>query len=111
MKCPICIEVDLLITEREGVTIDYCPRCRGIWLERGELDKIIERSLDWYLEEPDEIVDIPEKPKRGHPPPASPRHPPPASSRRRQRPPSKPRRKKRKSFLKELADWLDDIVD
>ncbi len=45
MHCPSCI-VDLSITERQGVEIDYCPQCRGVWLDRGELDKIIERSLD-----------------------------------------------------------------
>jgi Zn-finger nucleic acid-binding protein len=45
MHCPTCI-VELNITERQGVEIDYCPQCRGVWLERGELDKIIERSLD-----------------------------------------------------------------
>lgn len=43
MKCPIC-NVDLQMTERQGVEIDYCPQCRGVWLDRGELDKIIERS-------------------------------------------------------------------
>lgn len=43
MKCPIC-EIDLVMTERQSVEIDYCPKCRGIWLDRGELDKIIEKS-------------------------------------------------------------------
>jgi Zn-finger nucleic acid-binding protein len=43
MKCPIC-NVDLLMAVRKEVEIDYCPTCRGIWLDRGELDKIIERS-------------------------------------------------------------------
>jgi len=43
MKCPVC-EVDLLMTERQGVEIDYCPKCRGVWLDRGELDILIERS-------------------------------------------------------------------
>jgi len=43
MNCPVC-NVALLISERQGVEIDYCPKCRGIWLDRGELDKIIERS-------------------------------------------------------------------
>ena len=43
MKFPLCESVDLAITEREHVEIDYCPRCRGVWLDRGELDKIIER--------------------------------------------------------------------
>lgn len=43
MKCPNC-NVSLVITDRSNVEIDYCPECRGIWLDRGELDKIIERS-------------------------------------------------------------------
>lgn len=43
MKCPICA-VDLVMTDRQGVEIDYCPKCRGVWLDRGEIDKIIERS-------------------------------------------------------------------
>ena len=44
MKCPICPDSNLLITDRQGVEIDYCPQCRGVWLDRGELDKLIERS-------------------------------------------------------------------
>lgn len=44
MKCPIDTTVDLVMTERQGVEIDYCPACRGVWLDRGELDKLIERS-------------------------------------------------------------------
>lgn len=44
MKCPVCKDVNLRMSERQGVEIDYCPSCRGIWLDRGELDKIIERS-------------------------------------------------------------------
>lgn len=43
MKCPNCTET-LVMTERQGVEIDYCPACRGVWLDKGELDKIIERS-------------------------------------------------------------------
>jgi len=44
MKCPTCITTDLLMSERLNIEIDYCPQCRGVWLDRGELDKIIERS-------------------------------------------------------------------
>jgi Zn-finger nucleic acid-binding protein len=44
MKCPACNTTDLLMTERLNIEIDYCPQCRGVWLDRGELDKIIERS-------------------------------------------------------------------
>lgn len=43
MKCPID-GVELVMTDRQGIEIDYCPQCRGIWLDRGELDKMIERS-------------------------------------------------------------------
>lgn len=43
MQCPIDGET-LVMTDRSGVEIDYCPKCRGVWLDRGELDKIIERS-------------------------------------------------------------------
>ena len=43
MQCPIC-SVELVMSERQGIEIDYCPKCRGIWLDRGELDKIIEKS-------------------------------------------------------------------
>lgn len=43
MKCPID-DSELTMTDRSGVEIDYCPKCRGIWLDRGELDKIIERA-------------------------------------------------------------------
>ncbi len=43
LLCPVC-RVDLVMSERQGVEIDYCPRCRGVWLDRGELDKILERS-------------------------------------------------------------------
>uniref|UniRef100_UPI0040489DDF TFIIB-type zinc ribbon-containing protein n=1 Tax=Aliarcobacter sp. TaxID=2321116 RepID=UPI0040489DDF len=47
MKCPVCKDVDLVISDRQGVEIDYCPSCRGVWLDRGELDKIIERSSNF----------------------------------------------------------------
>ncbi len=44
MKCPVCPETNLVMSERQGIEIDYCPNCRGVWLDRGELDKIIERA-------------------------------------------------------------------
>ena len=44
MKCPACPESALVMTDRQGLEIDYCPSCRGVWLDRGELDKLIERS-------------------------------------------------------------------
>ncbi len=45
MKCPTC-QTTLLIADKKGVEIDYCPDCRGIWLDRGELEKILERSAE-----------------------------------------------------------------
>ncbi len=45
MKCPQCTDQSLLMSERQGVEIDYCPKCRGVWLDRGELDKLVERSV------------------------------------------------------------------
>ena len=47
MKCPNCEET-LVMTERQGVEIDYCPKCRGVWLDKGELDKIIDKSTASY---------------------------------------------------------------
>lgn len=46
MDCPACRNVQLLMSERQGIEIDYCPNCRGVWLDRGELDKIIDRSTE-----------------------------------------------------------------
>lgn len=45
MQCPVCTTQALVMSERQGIEIDYCPQCRGVWLDRGELDKIIERSV------------------------------------------------------------------
>lgn len=45
MDCPVCREVTLVMADRQGIEVDYCPQCRGVWLDRGELDKIIERVV------------------------------------------------------------------
>ena len=50
MKCPVCKDIDLIMSERQGVEIDYCPSCRGVWLDRGELDKIIDKSASFSNE-------------------------------------------------------------
>jgi Zn-finger nucleic acid-binding protein len=44
MQCPVCTTERLVISDRQGIEIDYCPKCRGVWLDRGELDKIIDRA-------------------------------------------------------------------
>ncbi|MET3232634.1 UNVERIFIED_ORG: Zn-finger nucleic acid-binding protein [Burkholderia sp. 1263] len=46
MKCPVCKTTDLLMTERRSIEIDYCPNCRGVWLDRGELDKLIAQDAE-----------------------------------------------------------------
>ena len=51
MKCPVD-QADLSMTAREGVEIDYCPQCRGVWLDRGELDKILERGAAELAQQP-----------------------------------------------------------
>jgi uncharacterized protein len=51
MKCPIDGS-DLTMTERQGIEIDYCPKCRGVWLDRGELDKIIDRAAPPAAQQP-----------------------------------------------------------
>jgi Zn-finger nucleic acid-binding protein len=49
MQCPVC-NVELKMSDRQAIEIDYCPRCRGVWLDRGELDKIVERSAAYERE-------------------------------------------------------------
>ena len=46
MHCPVCKDPQLVISERQGIEIDYCPSCRGVWLDRGELDKLIDKATE-----------------------------------------------------------------
>jgi uncharacterized protein len=46
MQCPNCPNTSLVMSDRQGVEIDYCPQCRGVWLDRGELDKLMERAAN-----------------------------------------------------------------
>ena len=64
MQCPVC-RVPLAMSDRQGIEIDYCPQCRGVWLDRGELDKIIERSA---------ADPAPPPPQQGHAQPSAPLH-------------------------------------
>ena len=97
MKCPID-RSDLVMTERQGIEIDYCPKCRGVWLDRGELDKIIDRAAEAAPQQPAF---------------AQPQQPTPAPYPERQYEPRryddddhyKHRDKKRKGFLGELFDF------
>lgn len=83
MKCPTCPEVVLVIADRQGIEIDYCPQCRGVWLDRGELDKLIEKSASTQSSQavrPDNYRDSKDDYRRDH------------------------YQKKRKSFLEEIFD-------
>jgi Zn-finger nucleic acid-binding protein len=62
MKCPRC-DAALSISDRQGIEIDFCPQCRGVWLDRGELDKIIERAAR-YADDDDDRHDAQRRP--GH---------------------------------------------
>jgi Zn-finger nucleic acid-binding protein len=62
MKCPID-NTELAMTERQGIEIDYCPKCRGVWLDRGELDKIIDRSAEQETANPVQETRYREEPK------------------------------------------------
>ncbi|MBS1706956.1 MAG: zf-TFIIB domain-containing protein [Armatimonadetes bacterium] len=92
MNCPKC-SIPLNITERHGVEIDYCPQCRGIWLDRGELDKVIDRAIS--AETPAGVPRIP---------------PPPPAEWGRRHPDDDDdlefrRKRRKKSFLGELFDF------
>ena len=94
MDCPACRNVQLLMSERQGIEIDYCPNCRGVWLDRGELDKIIDRSAPGApaVQPPLQQQPQPQPYQQayGHPP--SHGH-------------HKPYKKKREGFLGELFDF------
>ena len=71
MKCPQD-DTTLAMSDRQGIEIDYCPTCRGVWLERGELDKLIERESRW-VEERDDEREAERKPKRADVKPEAPK--------------------------------------
>jgi len=91
MPCPVC-KVPLAMSDRQGVEIDYCPQCRGVWLDRGELDKIIERSA------------AADTPPAAAPQPSYPQQAPQTGWDNRQSGYHKGYPKRRKSFLEELFD-------
>ena len=107
MKCPVD-GAQLVMTERSGVEIDYCPQCRGVWLDRGELDKILERATPAVtLQEP--VREAP-RPEYREPPRGDYREPPRDGYRGDYRPHSSHdddyyKKKKRKSFLDDIFDF------
>src|SRR5687768_10306015 len=108
MKCPHCHETDLVMTDRQGIEIDYCPTCRGVWLDRGELDKIIERNNEAGAAPPQSQQ--PPQPPQSPQPQAAPYAPPPPQAPWGQQGYDQrgyhghKHHKRRKSFLEELFD-------
>ena len=103
MQCPVCKTVNLVMTERSGIEIDYCPQCRGVWLDRGELDKIIDRSA------PQAAAPAAQASPQAYPQQA-PTYPQQAPTYPQQPPPGYHggypyKRKKREGFLGELFDF------
>lgn len=92
MLCPNDGTV-LTIADRQGVEIDFCPECRGVWLDRGELDKIIERGAK-YAERSDDRDERDARRQRW-----------PAEDRERQTYGGYPKKKKSKGFLEEMFDF------
>ncbi len=93
MNCPVC-STELKIAERMGIEIDHCPKCRGIWLDRGELDKIIERSAEGL------VTQAPLPPRDSYPP----RKPDWDDDDDRRRYGEQPYKKKR-SFIEDIFDF------
>jgi Zn-finger nucleic acid-binding protein len=98
MKCPKC-DVPLSMSERQNVEVDYCPNCRGVWLDRGELDKIIERAAAIEAGEAAPAQPVPQQPYPAQAHPHDPRY------HRDHYYQGKPYYKKRKSFLSEIFDF------
>ena len=92
MRCPHCPDATLLMTDRQGIEIDYCPTCRGVWLDRGELDKLLERAGSTAAPAP-------------QPQPAQPVYSPhPQQHHQHQQHHGKPYYKHKKSWLSEIFD-------
>lgn len=104
MKCPTCADTVLVMTERQGVEIDYCPSCRGVWLDRGELDKLLERAAQQA---------VPAAPAAAAPPVAAPRGTYPGDYRGEHRAGYRHDDDHRERGYKDYRrkSWLSDIFD
>ena len=100
MACPVD-GTTLVMSERSGIEIDYCPQCRGVWLDRGELDKIIERNAETSAIAPQPA---PQAAPPGYAPPQQQQAPWGQSSYSGQGQYGHKPHKRRKSFLEEIFD-------
>jgi len=104
MLCPVCA-VELTMSDRQGIEIDYCPNCRGVWLDRGELDKIIERSGAMAAPPPPPAPQAaPPRDAYREPPRDAYREPPRERRRSDDDDDDYYKRKRRKNWLEELFD-------
>ena len=98
MRCPVCEDQQLVISAREGVEIDYCAQCRGVGLDRGELDKIIDRAGPAGAPIPPPRQD--DRPRDDRP-----RDDRPRDDRYRDDDPRYDKRRKKRSFLEDIFDF------
>jgi hypothetical protein len=84
MQCPVCKDLQLVISERQGIEIDYCPSCRGVWLDRGELDKLIDKATASMM---------------------------PQQQAQPYRADSRPHPDQKQGYYKKPKSWLNDIFD
>ena len=98
MACPVD-GATLVMSERSGIEIDYCPTCRGVWLDRGELDKIIERNAEASAPPPPQAAQAPPQPQQQQQAPWGQQQPYRGQDSYGHKPP-----KRRKGFLEELFD-------
>ena len=92
MQCPHCPDTALLMTDRQGIEIDYCPKCRGVWLDRGELDKLMERAATQAA-------------------PAPQAAPPPQPQYQQPQYPPHPQHHQKPYYGKHKKSWLSEIFD
>ncbi|MEM8709083.1 MAG: zf-TFIIB domain-containing protein [Actinomycetota bacterium] len=92
MNCPLCIDQALEPTFRAGIEIDICPTCKGVWLDRGEIDKLAA----------DDLTEKPTKPKKAKPADHNGAYAPPKA---------KDKKKRKKSLAERLGDVLEEVLD
>ncbi len=119
MFCPLCVSELLDRTFRSGIEIDICPNCRGVWLDRGELDRLVE-DYDKEIENQLEPEGFVTPTASGPPPPRTPpppRHsdrstpPPPPTGWHEPEKPERPRKKKKRKKKKGFDDRVEDLFD
>jgi uncharacterized protein len=114
MRCPVCLDTELVEHIRDGIEVDHCPRCRGMWLDRGELEKLLDLA---EARSPEPRITTPEPP----------RTPPPLASDRREHwddrdrwqrdddrerwDDRRPRKRKRKGAFAELLEDVFEAFD